>query len=607
MLNVDLSRVMNAYRGQEDKLRKRVQLSNDLLELIAYEQLTREKRQLMADQQAKSMPPGGLPTLRDQKEEEAFELTKQELAQQVGKTLQQQDAARRQAMGRGVAAAPGAQNVMPPQAMAAGGIVAFNGEEGSNVRTQPILDRRLAPMDSRSAAERLRARADALKEEEERRRRRRQDLGASYMLTEGELPPAAPPAEARAPREPIPPDVEGGAVGIPDVYRQAVPYEGPDERFARPTPAPSAQTAPPTLAAAPSAATGIEAALRAAVPSDEMQQRLAGLVTSTLMSARQNRETPQLAELAQLRRDVQKFGDEFPKESRESRAAREAEQQKLERYYAQMMDPEQNRMKNLIAFLAGGAGRRGIGSVLGGAAEAGSRAQAQQQAFGLQALKDMQAGRETMRASELQEGRAAYQARVKGLELETKIAEVAATIEKELGIADKKIDTELAVAMLGAAQRHAGDMAKIKAELAAKAQELKVRLSEGELTRLASIAVAEIGAETRGQAARENQITQLISRRAEIDNRINDRRQRALREEIGLQQAVNLAPNQRSAAQQRLINSFEATIAADKAELADIDARIRELRGGQAAASPPTRAGSAASQGVTVTGAAAPR
>jgi hypothetical protein len=34
MMNMDLSRVMNAYRGQEDKLKQRVQLSNDLLELI---------------------------------------------------------------------------------------------------------------------------------------------------------------------------------------------------------------------------------------------------------------------------------------------------------------------------------------------------------------------------------------------------------------------------------------------------------------------------------------------------------------------------------------------------------------------------------------------
>jgi len=96
-----------------------------------------------------------------------------------------------------------------------GGIIGFTeGAEVPDVRTQTIPDRLLAPMDSRLAAERLRARADALKEEEERRRRRRQDLGASYMLTEGELPPAAPPAAARAPRA------------------SNIPYAGPDERFA---------------------------------------------------------------------------------------------------------------------------------------------------------------------------------------------------------------------------------------------------------------------------------------------------------------------------------------------------------------------------------------
>ena len=123
---MDLSRVMNAYRGQEDKLKQRVQLSNDLLELIAYEQLTREKRQLMAAQQAQSGPPPDAPTIKEQKEKEALELTKQQLAQQIGGGLQQKAMQQQQAMRQGIAAAPGAQSAMPPQAMAAGGIVAFD-------------------------------------------------------------------------------------------------------------------------------------------------------------------------------------------------------------------------------------------------------------------------------------------------------------------------------------------------------------------------------------------------------------------------------------------------------------------------------------------------
>lgn len=126
MMNMDLSRVMNAYRGQEDKLKQRVQLSNDLLELIAYEQLTREKRQLMAAQQAQSGPPPNAPTIKEQKEKEALELTKQQLAQQIGGGIQQKAMQQQQAMRQGIASAPGAQSAMPPQAMAAGGIVAFD-------------------------------------------------------------------------------------------------------------------------------------------------------------------------------------------------------------------------------------------------------------------------------------------------------------------------------------------------------------------------------------------------------------------------------------------------------------------------------------------------
>jgi len=79
---------------------------------------------------------GQPPTVAQQREQEVMNMTKQELAQQVGQVgqqqMQQQQAALQRMMS-GLAAAPGAQNVMPEQAMAAGGIVAFSGEDGSLV------------------------------------------------------------------------------------------------------------------------------------------------------------------------------------------------------------------------------------------------------------------------------------------------------------------------------------------------------------------------------------------------------------------------------------------------------------------------------------------
>jgi hypothetical protein len=83
----------------------------------------------MAQQQAAS---GEAPmTVAQQREKEVMGLTKDELAGQVGGELQQQQGEQQAAMQKlmsGIASAPGAQSAATPQAMAAGGIVAFNGE-----------------------------------------------------------------------------------------------------------------------------------------------------------------------------------------------------------------------------------------------------------------------------------------------------------------------------------------------------------------------------------------------------------------------------------------------------------------------------------------------
>ena len=613
MMNMDLSRIMDTYRGHEDRLKKRVELSNDLLELIAYEQLTREKRQLMAAQQAKSMPPGGLPTVKEQKEDEAFDLTKQELAQQIGKTLQQKAAQRgRPPMMAGVAAAPGAQNVMPPQAMAAGGIVAFNGENGSDVRTQPIPDRRIAPMDSRSAAERLRARAEALKEEEERRRRRRQDLGESYMLTEGELPPAAPPAEARAPRESIPPDIEGGAVGIPDVYRQAVPYEGPDERFA--PPALSARATRTDLPQADGAhrqtpSTGAAAPLQSGIPAllqdnPNLLTQLQGIFAENTVEARNKRATPQLEEVANLRKKIDELN--YPTTSPEITRARQADQQKLEEYYQRMNDPEAQRIKNLTAFLLGGAGRRGIGSVLGGAGEASARSAAAQEAAGLQALKDMQAGRESLRGAQLQEQQAIFQSNLKKAELSGNIAKVAAEIEAQLNIKDQDVNRALAETALRSLTTYGSDLNKIAADIQKEAAERGVRISTNEATNLTQIIVARIQAGGAEARAKDKEISDLVTEEAKLRERLIDNRNKEIEKNMILSSALNKAPDKRSVAEQRLVDEFESRMQNDKTSLKGIQDRLAELRGKPTAPSAGTT-GSAASQGVKVTGASAPR
>lgn len=128
---------LDAYRGNPQALAQRYQMSQDLLDLLALQKLKSEKEAAAREMQLQmAQQQGEQPTIAQQREQEVMNMTKQELAQQVGQVgqqqLQQQQAALQRMMG-GLAAAPGAQNVMPPQAMAAGGIVAFSGEDGSLV------------------------------------------------------------------------------------------------------------------------------------------------------------------------------------------------------------------------------------------------------------------------------------------------------------------------------------------------------------------------------------------------------------------------------------------------------------------------------------------
>jgi hypothetical protein len=137
MIDQAIQSRLDAYRGNPQALAQRYQMSQDLLDLLALQKIKSEKEAAAREMQLQmAQQRGQPPTVAQQREQEVMNMTKQELAQQVGQVgqqqVQQQQAAMKKLMG-GIAAAPGAQNVMPPQAMAAGGIVAFSGEDGSLV------------------------------------------------------------------------------------------------------------------------------------------------------------------------------------------------------------------------------------------------------------------------------------------------------------------------------------------------------------------------------------------------------------------------------------------------------------------------------------------
>jgi hypothetical protein len=740
MMNMDLSRVMNAYRGQEDKLKQRVQLSNDLLELIAYEQLTREKRQLMAAQQAQSGPPPDAPTIKEQKEKEALELTKQQLAQQIGGGLQQKAMQQQQAMRQGIAAAPGAQSAMPPQAMAAGGIVAFDDGGPVAIRQDRVFptapdgvggvantlsaiskmgDAEVvmtatkltgmqfnSPTQARMTLKQMfgdstlsagisglgdripnrvagyslgastpamggrvsagvdiprgqggpsfnlgysrqfadggvvnfqaggRSIAEQRQSEEERRVRLPGESLRDYMNRMRELErqlsierqsvvmtpeerakregaPLTPPSATLPRSAPVSPGegIDRTMMQIPSPGEEIdrTMMQMPPQDASAPA-APAAPTAPPSpvrTAIPEQDQTGILAALPTA-PDTRTSDRLATLMGAQLLDARSARANPLLQELTGLRGQLEQYAKEFPKESEESKRARAADQAALEARYAQMSDPQTQMLDRLQAFLSGGAGRRGLGSVLGGAGEASSRVRAQQEAQGLQALKDIQKGREEMRQRDIAEAREAFGVRGKTLELGSKIAEVASKIEAETNVADQRVAASLAETAIRAYTQHQGDMEKIKADIAKEAALRRYNISNDELTRITQIAVAEIGAGVRSDAAVSARLTQLAKDRSTTFNQLQKDKQKEIEDNLALKSALSNrdAGKQLTVAQQGMINAHEKKWSDEqRARLGEIDAEIMRLRGAGSTQGTTQRSGSAASQGVTVVGA----
>ena len=174
-LDAQIEQRMDAYRGNPQKLQQRYGANKELLDLLALQKLTSEKKAVAADMQMKMQQQPG--TIAQQREQEALQLTKQEMGGTLGElagrtkgTLDQKQRMQQQNMQRmakaqprkpaGIAGLPGlgggAQprrpQAAPPQAqglaaarmaqgpkmMAGGGIVSF--AEGKGVSGQSGLD-----------------------------------------------------------------------------------------------------------------------------------------------------------------------------------------------------------------------------------------------------------------------------------------------------------------------------------------------------------------------------------------------------------------------------------------------------------------------------------
>jgi hypothetical protein len=170
-LDAQVEQRMDAYRGNPQKLQQRYGQNKELLDLLALQKLTSEKKQVAADMQLKAQQNPN--TIAQQREQEALELTKQEMGGTLGElagrtkgTLDQKQAMQQknmQRMAKGAGQAPqgglaglmgggarpparppvnpqagglagarmaqAAQQPGGPRRMAAGGIVSFAGGE----------------------------------------------------------------------------------------------------------------------------------------------------------------------------------------------------------------------------------------------------------------------------------------------------------------------------------------------------------------------------------------------------------------------------------------------------------------------------------------------
>lgn len=195
MLDREISQRMDAYRGNPQALMQRYQQSQQLIDLLALQKLKSEKEAAARSLQMQQAPEGGLPTVAQQREQEVMDMTRQEVAQQVGQTAQrqqQQQQAAIQQLLSGIARAPGAGNAMSPQAMAAGGIVAF--DRGGSARLSDEERRRKE--EEQMALERIEGKSTPSAEAEPARR---PIIENTQVLTEAAQGRAAPGGIANLP------------------------------------------------------------------------------------------------------------------------------------------------------------------------------------------------------------------------------------------------------------------------------------------------------------------------------------------------------------------------------------------------------------------------
>lgn len=497
MINQDVQRRVDAYRGNPGALMKRYQMTQELLDLLALQKLKSEK-EAAAREMAMAMQQGGEPpTVAQQREQEVTQMTKQELAQQLGGLAQPAQQRQRPPMMSGVATAPGADNVMPPQAMAAGGIVAF---QSGGMPPSTAAEMLTAQPEERTPA--TKAEIDQMTLPELQR----------YNRT-GEVPARLREA-ARAPETPQAADADLEAAFAPSGARMP-----PRTQEAAPTPAaePSEDQIDKLLKRAlktqePKRFGGGLGALPAVRTAAQIQQELGIGVGAQGQPVGTQQQQDMFKKLRELRDSAETMTP--PGISDENRRAREEAIRRAEQQRAEEFDPERQRIRALRDFLLGGAGRRGLGSIMAGAGIAGSQAMSAAEAAARARDKEIEAMRETERARGETAAEKAFLAKQKGVE--TALGAERALLE--LSVRMSEGDKDRGVRLASLAQELASRENLTRAELAARIQmeadRLGVTLSVADANRLVDI--AKVQAQREATEAQRESTTQARQEAADV-------------------------------------------------------------------------------------------
>lgn len=393
MIDQEVASRVQEFKGKPAALQEKYAASQQLIDLLALQKIksmqesaAREMQLQMAQQQAANGESSS--TIAQQREKEVMDMTKNELAQQRGELAQQQGVEQKEAMQKlmsGIASAEGAASAMQPQAMAAGGIVAF--KEGDGVKDERYKRKEgesLSDFNNRVLQLELEDRkAESTKRDADRESERQRMLaergGAaippSRLFDRAPLPASVSPSAAPQQGLGSLPNAQQ-APRLPVSEAQATMQAGPQAAMPAPAPRPMAPPSPqvaqkPPMPAAPAA------------PPAAPQQGLGGLQMGppedTLQNAlrRQSIAGMNIDPRARQLEDEKRIEDRL-KPTTEQRAVYDEGIAGLKKFYDQDFDPELQRREGIKRYLLG-MGGRSQGEFAGGAETAMNYDTAQKQ------------------------------------------------------------------------------------------------------------------------------------------------------------------------------------------------------------------------------------